>query len=1108
MLQDALRQVGIATIADVQMRGVGGPPAPSDVIILIIDQFEEFFSQSMAAERQDLFVWLAHLPPFAQAQLHIVATLRSDHLDELHEVDVLFEIQRQSGLALHKMSVEQLKRAIVRPLQSRLPSGAKIFESALVNKLAHDASLDAGLLPLLQVTLEDIWNKGELKLSAYGNLTDAIKDRAERVYEYEDFESPSPQKPRNETDRAAILSTFVALLNVSPTGLLHRDVRKGRVLEALTRGGSDRLINDLVRARLLSKTTEEDEPGSAQGSEVVNIIHESLIGNWERLRKALQDQLRQRQQSARFEQHLSDWHANNQSKDYLLSGVSLTQARELSELNDIALRDELARKFLGASTAEAQRGARIARRRRYAIAITIISALLVALGVVVARWRNSVAQRLVFQSMRVLRNQPDVGLLLAEQAAREGLFGRQAEQREGLLSSVQRSSNQLLAYLREHTDRAWDVGFNHDVNNLRVASVGDDGRLVIWDVATRRKITATHGANTGTSLYSVAYSPDDRVIAAGDGDGQIIFWDAETLRMTAVITPHRANVLSIAFSADGTRLVSGGNDGDVAITEVKTGKVITKQVAAHSNWIWSVAFSPDNRTVASGGRDNRIVLWDTQAALGTIAVTTALTNHPNIVTSLSFVAVHGKALLASGDAGGRVMLWDATHWPTTHARLNPLHRLNGAMDSIIWGLSFSPDGQKLLGVSNSGYAQVWQLDLSSAAGTPALTKLTGYLRGHAQSLRGEFAPDGKTFATSSFEGLVALWQAEPGNAFIGHNSAVLAVQRSATGNRIATISGNARVKQWDVASRTATQTIELAVPRPITLTAAAFSRDGVLVAGVYSATAFVWDGATGSLRHTLTAPHTRTINVVAFGANGVLATGDADGRIVLWNVETGKDIAKQQVSKGQIYRLVFSNNGKVLASGGCRVPNRPDIREPGCGRNEVRLWDAATLGQLGEPLAGKSGLVSALAFDAQDTRLAVGTQDETVTVWELQTRTPVAAFKPDDGDVTQLAFDPNGTELAVATLGSRNIGIWDLASQRLVGDLFRDHRGRIQTLFYSPDGKVLYSSADDGMAMIWDMDMTNWHARVCRMTNRNLTNAEWQQYVGDIFYRKTCPEND
>jgi hypothetical protein len=61
-------------------------------------------------------------------------------------------------------------------------------------------------------------------------------------------------------------------------------------------------------------------------------------------------------------------------------------------------------------------------------------------------------------------------------------------------------------------------------------------------------------------------------------------------------------------------------------------------------------------------------------------------------------------------------------------------------------------------------------------------------------------------------------------------------------------------------------------------------------------------------------------------------------------------------------------------------------------------------------------------------------------------------------------------------------------------------------LAFSPDGTRLIAGSGDGTVAVWDVGLRAWPSRACRIANRNLTQEEWAQYLGDMPYHKTCPD--
>src|SRR5712671_3636388 len=102
-------------------------------------------------------------------------------------------------------------------------------------------------------------------------------------------------------------------------------------------------------------------------------------------------------------------------------------------------------------------------------------------------------------------------------------------------------------------------------------------------------------------VNSVAFSPDGSRIVSGSSDKTIRLWDAET--GDAIGKPlegHSSDVNSVAFSPNGSRIVSGSEDNTIRLWDAETGDSIGKPLEGHSNPVNSVGFSPDGSRIVSG----------------------------------------------------------------------------------------------------------------------------------------------------------------------------------------------------------------------------------------------------------------------------------------------------------------------------------------------------------------------------------------------------------------------------------------------------------------------------------------------------------------------------
>jgi WD40 repeat protein len=108
--------------------------------------------------------------------------------------------------------------------------------------------------------------------------------------------------------------------------------------------------------------------------------------------------------------------------------------------------------------------------------------------------------------------------------------------------------------------------------------------------------------------------------------------------------------------------------------------------------------------------------------------------------------------------------------------------------------------------------------------------------------------------------------------------------------------------------------------------------------------------------------------------------------------------------------------------------------------------------------------------------------------------------------VSSVAFSPDRKTLASAS-GDQTVRLWDVATHQALGEPLRGHIDAVHSVAFSPDGKTLASGGKDHTVWLWDVSLDSWIRRACARANRNLSLAEWQQYVGkDVPYETTCPE--
>ena len=210
---------------------------------------------------------------------------------------------------------------------------------------------------------------------------------------------------------------------------------------------------------------------------------------------------------------------------------------------------------------------------------------------------------------------------------------------------------------------------------------------------------------TDAAFTSVAFSTDGTHIVSGSKDKSVRVWDASTGAELKVLNGHTDFIWSTAFSTDGTRIVSGSFDKSVRVWDASTGAEL-KVLNGHTDSIWSTAFSTDGTRIVSGSEDKSVQVWD--ASTG--AELKVLNGHTDPVMSTAF-STDGTRIV-SGSKDKSVRVWDAS----TGAELKVL---NGHTRTIR-STAFSTDGTRIVSGSEDKSVQVWDASTGAEFTVPIL----------------------------------------------------------------------------------------------------------------------------------------------------------------------------------------------------------------------------------------------------------------------------------------------------------------------------------------------------------------------------------------------------
>lgn len=248
-----------------------------------------------------------------------------------------------------------------------------------------------------------------------------------------------------------------------------------------------------------------------------------------------------------------------------------------------------------------------------------------------------------------------------------------------------------------------------------------------------------------SSINAMAVSPDGNLIALAKF-GEVELVSAKDGALVRKLTGHRGRVNAVAFSKEGTRLVSGAGEpaliGEAKLWDVASGKAL-RTYRGHKDCLYAVAISPDGQMIATGGYDQSIKLWSPEKDESI----RSLDGHNGAIFALDFR--HDSQVLASASDDRTVKLWN----PATGERLDTLSQST----KELYTLSFAPDGKRLAAAGVDNRIRVWGISDTAKEGTNPL--VFSQFAHEAAVLRIAYSIDGQTLVSSAEDRLVKVWNA-------------------------------------------------------------------------------------------------------------------------------------------------------------------------------------------------------------------------------------------------------------------------------------------------------------------------------------------------------------
>ena len=926
------------------------------------------------------------------------------------------------------------------------------FEPGLVERILSDVGDEPGHLPLLEFALTELWQYREgnrLTNQAYdeiGGAPGALAQRADAEF--------ARLKPEEQIVARRLFSRMVHVARPEEAG---EDTRQRTDLsDADTLAMS--VANRLADARLL--VTDGD---TSKGVASVEIAHEALIRNWERLRAWLNEDREFLLWRRRLREHVSEWNKTTGDKGALLRGAALSEAEDwfTKRLDDVLPAE---RDYIQAS----ESAATASRHSLWAGATVILVVLLVSTIVAlrqrsIAAWQRDVAYaRQLAAAAQYARDHPPTqleisGLLAVESLRRSPLIEGDQAARYVLALLPRRIASLLLKA------GVKDVSFSPDGHYFLVASPNFEGdsEVLVCDLRTDQvvfrktlPVPITRAAlNSSTGRIAIATASKPRNGPGFQQDrfsNRVVIYDLASGSQLMVLQ-HSDSVNDLNFSPDGEHLATASVDHTAVIWELRTGRQL--RVFKHPDGLERIVFSPSGKLLAT-------VDWRTTTRVWKVAGGDAIAK----IKSSFFALGPSEQLIAfSPDEQtiATVMEEGVLVCDSHNGRIRHVLPHEGNVHS----LAFSSDGKYIATgaggrfalfqvVKTDNSARLWEL----ATGREVIRVADDEVHAVALSANGDY------IATGSWGGIARIWSVKHNAevARVVHVGKVNSVAISPDGRYFAIGCDDGIVRLYRMPPNDASQTMVHTAP----------SRERL-----WNPSAAVAEEAV-SVKWLAISPD-----------NKYIATADSAGNARIWDLGTGQEIFREGSSgelllqSNHLNAIAFSGDSKYVAI--ARSDGTTKVVEARSGQEVAAIKEEGFSTLVRFSPDGKF-LATALAdettwltSDSSETTES----DRTVSLWNVGTWRPTVRLKHDDSVLT-FAFSPDSKRIASATGvvvyqdgsiraadATSKVWLWDAISGR---NIFQSvPAGSINSLDFSPDGRFFATAgasfAEDksGMLQVW-----------------------------------------
>lgn len=1019
-------------------------------LLLLVDQFEELFQSDAvdgvvrpSDESLDFVRLMLALAAEPGLPVYVVMTMRSDFLGDCALFAGLAEAMNRSQYLVPRLDIGQRREAIAGPAQL---SGQQLAPS-LLDRLLSERLETHDDLPVLQHALRRTW-EAWLRRGGTGTISTEDYQAIGTVHGAlnRDAEEALDADHRPAADIALTMRVFQAL---TVTDVSNRRVRRPTRLGELAAitGAPQLRIRGVVLERFASPdrsflvVPSEDDP-------LIDLSHESLIRQWQRLREWTDAEARSAASYRRLADVSLRYHAGEAGLYPPADVAVATRWREVQQPTEPwARRYEIlgptqrsrlseALEFLDASA----RAHRSSRRRR--VTFTAAAFALVALAAVVAFWQRNLAlavagerdaqrQRAETNEWRALTSERkatnaleslrvesgrNATLVVELQGATNQLARVNAELQTNnrILLDVQESLNNTVFQLRQATNRLEDATAKAQRGAEAERLANRERTRALFESYLHGATLLAQGEAYGEASRELVKSHHledqirpDRVAPGRVGTRNLLEWHLRTLTRPTMRVAFDAGgpLRDVSVSSDGRWIAAGGEGGMLALYDVSR-EAPPHRWNVHQGPVAASAFDPGGGWLATAGSDQRILTWSVPDGVAMKAAERRMASPVEAMV----LSPNGRWLAAGGREG------TVTVWSALSSERGPVFE---EATPRVSSLAFSPDSGCLAAALEGSEVRIWEFGPDGPpVSRSSIARRTESFTVLAPPRHLAFAPDGLDLAVGCENGLVCLWNRSGRRVsgyLRGRLSAVGGLTFAGSDDGLFLLAGGSdfSVRALSMPSGDLRWVFD-GHAAAITGLAAA---NGVCYSVSLDGTLRAWSLAASKGEMTLTHVVPRPTSCALSSEGDWLAVGGDGGGLRFVHLGDGRQHGPSTAPHSRrVSKLVFTRDGRRLVSAGFD--------------GKVLLWDTAS-GRLMSTLCQQPGPVHAIAVSPDDRWLAVGGGDTMAALAVNPPRVtrpdlrgvvrlmpldgePTAAVPVSAGPVYTVAFDAGGERLLAA----------------------------------------------------------------------------------------------